>query len=47
MVIVEIIVTSAIVITAAGLLYRSVKKKANGECDCGSCSTHCPKHKKE
>lgn len=44
---IEIIVTVLIVFAAGFMLYRSIKKKASGECECGSCSSHCPKYKKE
>lgn len=46
MIIIEIIVTAAIVIIASRILYKSIKKKAAGQCECGSCSSHCPNYKK-
>ncbi|MBC8062472.1 MAG: FeoB-associated Cys-rich membrane protein [Clostridiaceae bacterium] len=44
--IIEIFVTVAIVIIASRILYKSIKKKSVGQCDCGGCSTHCPNYKK-
>ena len=47
MIIIEILITVTILIIASRILYKSIKKKASGECDCGSCSAHCPKYKKK
>ncbi|MCT8977672.1 FeoB-associated Cys-rich membrane protein [Clostridium sp. CX1] len=44
---VEIIITSIIVVSAAYILYKNVKKKASGDCSCGSCTSHCPRYKKD
>ena len=44
--VIEIIVTLTIVTTAAYILYKNMKKKGIGQCDCGSCSSHCPKYEK-
>ncbi|MDP4143024.1 MAG: FeoB-associated Cys-rich membrane protein [Bacillota bacterium] len=38
---VEIIVTLLIAISAAYFLYKNIKKKASGSCDCGHCSKSC------
>lgn len=43
---IEIVVTSIIVASSAYILYKNIKKKATGGCDCGSCSSHCPSYKK-
>lgn len=43
--ILEIIITSLIVIFAIFIFYKNLKKKASGKCDCGSCSSHCPNYK--
>jgi len=45
--IIEILVTALIVVIAARILYKSIKKKAAGQCECGSCSSHCPKYDKK
>ena len=45
-IIVEILVTAIIVIIASRILYKSIKKRAAGQCECGSCSAHCPKYNK-
>ncbi|MFB0918498.1 MAG: FeoB-associated Cys-rich membrane protein [Clostridiaceae bacterium] len=37
----EIIITAAIVVAAAYLLFKSVRGKAKGDCDCSSCSANC------
>jgi ferrous iron transport protein B len=45
----EITITIIIFALAAVILYRNIKKKASGKCDCGSCgscSSHCPNYKK-
>lgn len=42
--IIEISITTTIIIAAGILLFRSIRKKAKGECDCGCCSNHCPKY---
>ena len=47
MIIIEILVTAAIVIIALRILYKNIKKKASGQCDCSSCSAHCLKYKKK
>jgi len=46
MIVIEILVTVVIVIIACRTLYKSIKKKASGQCECGSCSAHCPKYNK-
>jgi len=40
----EIIITLAIVTSAIYLLYIHIKRKAEGKCDCGSCTSKCPKY---
>jgi len=42
---VEILVTALIVIVAARILYKSIKRKAAGQCDCANCSGHCSQYK--
>lgn len=42
---VEILITIAIVTFAVVILVKSAKKKASGQCDCGSCSSQCPMYK--
>lgn len=44
MLIIEILVTIAIITFAALGLYKNIKKKASGKCDCGCCSNHCSKY---
>ena len=43
---IQIIVTGVIALSAVYILYKSMKKKSTGGCDCGSCSAHCPSYKK-
>lgn len=43
---IEVIITAVIVAGAAYIFYKNLKKKAQGKCDCGSCSSHCPNYKK-
>lgn len=45
--ILQIILTSVIVLTAVYILYTNIKNKSQGKCDCGSCSSHCPSYKKD
>jgi ferrous iron transport protein B len=44
---IEIIATVIIFSLAAFILYRSIKNKAAGKCDCSSCSCHCPNYKEK
>ena len=37
----EVIVTIIIASVAVYILYKNIKKKSSGKCDCGSCSNHC------
>ena len=41
---VEIIVTAVIVAAAGYIFYKNLKKSASGKCNCGSCSSSCPKY---
>lgn len=41
----EVIITIGIVGFAAFIIYRSFNKSSKGECNCGSCSNHCPMYK--
>ena len=43
--IMEIIITIVIVAFAVSIIYRSFRKSSKGDCNCGSCSTHCPMYK--
>lgn len=38
----EKIIAGIIVIVAIYFLYKNFKKKSSGQCNCGSCSSHCP-----
>ncbi|HCJ56820.1 MAG TPA: FeoB-associated Cys-rich membrane protein [Clostridiaceae bacterium] len=38
----EIVIAVSIVAAAVFIFYRSAKKKTSGNCDCGSCTSHCP-----
>jgi hypothetical protein len=40
----EILVTIFLVAIATFILYKNIKKKASGGCDCGSCASRCPKY---
>ena len=40
----EILITLILIALAAFILYKNVKKKASGGCDCGTCSAHCTKY---
>lgn len=41
----EILVTIIIIAVAAYIIYKNFKKSSKGQCNCGSCSSHCPKYK--
>ena len=43
----ELIVTAIIFLGAGLILYKNLKNKSSGKCDCGSCSTHCVNYKEE
>ena len=43
----EILITALIAITAIYIVYKNISKSSTGECNCGSCSSSCPKYKKE
>lgn len=44
---VEVIITALILGAAGFIFYKDVKKSAQGKCNCGSCSTNCPKYSME
>lgn len=41
----EIVIAALIGGCAIYIFYKNLKKKAQGKCDCGSCSSHCPNYK--
>lgn len=43
--IMEILITTGIVIFTAFIIYRTINKSSKGNCNCGTCSTHCPIYK--
>lgn len=43
---IEILVTIVLVAFASHILYKNIKKKSSGGCDCSSCSSHCGNYKK-
>lgn len=39
------IIIAVIIIAAAGLIFfKDLKKSTEGKCNCGSCSSSCPKY---
>lgn len=44
--IIEIVITLLIVATAAYIIYKNIKNKTQGKCDCTSCSHNCQNCKK-
>ena len=45
--IIEIVITLLIVAVAAHIIYKNIKNKAQGKCECSSsCSHHCENYKK-
>lgn len=43
----EVIVAIAIGLFAAFIIYKNIKKSSKGDCNCGSCSSHCSKYKED
>jgi NAD-dependent dihydropyrimidine dehydrogenase PreA subunit len=43
----EIIITAVLIAAAGYIFYKNFKKSASGECNCGSCSSSCPKYSME
>ncbi|MEQ8153791.1 MAG: FeoB-associated Cys-rich membrane protein [Clostridiaceae bacterium] len=41
----EILITGAIIAFSILIIFKSLKKSSKGECNCGSCSSSCPKYK--
>lgn len=41
----EVIITLIIVAFSAFILYKNINKSSKGDCNCGSCSKHCPSYK--
>ncbi|MGL5245137.1 MAG: FeoB-associated Cys-rich membrane protein [Sarcina sp.] len=41
----EILVTAIIILLVVFILYKNVKKSSKGQCNCGGCSSKCPKYK--
>jgi ABC-type nickel/cobalt efflux system permease component RcnA len=44
---IEIIATVIIFSLAAFILYKNIRNKAAGKCDCSSCDRHCPNYKEK
>ncbi|MFD3156343.1 FeoB-associated Cys-rich membrane protein [Haloimpatiens sp. FM7330] len=38
---VEILITVIIISAASYFLYKNIKSKASGKCNCSNCSSHC------
>lgn len=43
----EVIVAIEIGLFAAFIIYKNIKKSSKGDCNCGSCSSHCSKYKED
>lgn len=41
---VEVIITVLILAVAGFILFKNLRSSAQGKCNCGSCSTSCPKY---
>lgn len=41
---IEIIITAAIAIAVALILYKNFKKSSSGECNCSGCNSKCSKY---
>ncbi|MBM6820096.1 MAG: FeoB-associated Cys-rich membrane protein [Clostridium sp.] len=42
----EIFIAALLIIVAGYILFKNIKKSSKGDCNCGSCSSHCSKYKK-
>lgn len=42
----EIVITAVIVLAAVYIIYKNIRKSTSGQCNCGSCSSHCQYYKK-
>lgn len=45
--VIQIIITAAIVGFAGYMLFKNLKNKAKGKCDCSCCTHKCPSYKKD
>ncbi|MDB1954434.1 FeoB-associated Cys-rich membrane protein [Clostridium tertium] len=43
----EVLITLIIVAFAGYTIYKNVRKSSKGECNCGSCSNHCPAYEEK
>ncbi|MFA6940003.1 MAG: FeoB-associated Cys-rich membrane protein [Clostridiaceae bacterium] len=43
----EIIITVLIILLSVYIIYRNIKNRSKGKCNCGSCSSHCPYYKEK
>ncbi|HCW03832.1 MAG TPA: FeoB-associated Cys-rich membrane protein [Clostridium sp.] len=41
---IEILVSLIIAGAATYFLYKNIKNRSKGSCNCGSCSSHCPEY---
>jgi hypothetical protein len=41
---IEITFTVIVIAIAGYIFYKNLKKSTSGECNCGSCSSSCPKY---
>ncbi|MFQ7596451.1 FeoB-associated Cys-rich membrane protein [uncultured Clostridium sp.] len=42
----EIIITAILIIASVYIIFKNIKKSSKGDCNCGNCSSSCPKYKK-
>ena len=43
----EILITIIIILLAIFIIFKNLSKSSKGNCNCGSCSSHCPKYKEK
>lgn len=43
----EILITILLVGAAGYFIFNNIKKKTSGQCDCGSCTSKCPKYEEK
>lgn len=39
----EFLITAIIILAVVLILYKNIKNSSQGQCNCGSCSSKCPK----
>lgn len=46
-ILIEKIITVLIILLSVYIIYRNIKNRSEGKCNCSSCSSHCPYYKEK